>query len=216
MLIPASAGGDACRKRTGPSLYETLMRDLAKSGSARRPARSRRGRATGRCLPEAHRTQPPRTPDARSCEVWEREKASAFPPRSCDGGGACRKRTGPSLHEPLMRDLAKSRNARRPARSCRGRATGRCLPEAHRTQPPRTPDARSCEVSAREKPSAFPPRSREGTVHGIAHQVKPDGRLRGAVGGNGVPEKTRMAPCRASIRLPFPTSTGKRGASRHG
>jgi hypothetical protein len=89
-------------------------------------------------------------------------------------------------------------------------------PEAHQTQPSRTPDARSGEFSERERAGAFPPRSSEETVHGIAHQVKPDGRLRGAVGGNGVPEKMRMAPCRASIRLPFPTTPGKPGAPRHG
>ena len=176
----------------------------------------------------------------------------------------------------------------------------RCLPEAHRTQPPRSPDARSCKVSARERAGAFPMRSCEGTVHGIAHRVKPDGGLRGAPVDDGVPpesfaatptlgdeaarsrdlsfrrrrrvglspygmlprrmrnlpsaargfsvspkpaessirkllprrhkvsgvmdgaprlqalKKTRMAPCRASIRLPFPTSPGKPGAPRHG
>ena len=51
----------------------------------------------------------------------------------------------------------------------------RCLPEAHRTQPSRTPDAQSCKVSERERAGAFPPRSCEGTIHGIAHRVKPDG-----------------------------------------
>ena len=71
-------------------------------------------------------------------------------------GDACRKRTGPSLHEHLMRDLAKSRSARRPARSRCGRAGG--------------------------------------TVHGIAHQVKPGGRLRGT------PETMVVAPF--SIVLP--------------
>ena len=50
----------------------------------------------------------------------------------------------------------------------------RCLPEPHRTRPPRTPDARSCKLSERERAGAFPPRSCEGTVHGIAHQVKPE------------------------------------------
>jgi hypothetical protein len=53
-----------------------------------------------------------------------------------------------------------------------------CVPKAHQTRPSRTPDARSCKVSAREKTGAFPLRSREGTADGIAHQVKPDGRLR--------------------------------------
>jgi hypothetical protein len=98
-------------------------------------------------------------------------------PRSCGAtarGDTCRKRTVPSLHEHLMRDLAKWRRERRPARS-------RCGPET-------------------------------GTVHEIAHQAKPDGGVRGALGADGVPEKMRMAPCRASIRLPFPTSRGKRGA----
>ncbi|HYR07445.1 MAG TPA: hypothetical protein VEQ60_06745 [Longimicrobium sp.] len=45
-------------------------------------------------------------------------------------------------------------------------------------------------------------------VYEIAHQVKPDGELRGASVDDGIPEKTRMAPCRASIPLPFPMSQG--------
>lgn len=69
-----------------------------------------------------------------------------------------------------MRNLAKWRRARRPARS-------RC-------------------------------RRAKGTVHEIAHQVKPDGALRSAVRATGSRKKMRMAPCRASIRLPFPTSQG--------
>jgi len=92
----------------------------------------------------------------------------------------------------------------------------RCLPKAHRTPHPRTPDARSCRVSERDRAGAFPPRSCEGTVRGIAHQVKPDGRLRCAREDDGVPEKILMAPCRASIPLPFPTSAGKPGAPRYG
>jgi hypothetical protein len=92
----------------------------------------------------------------------------------------------------------------------------RCLPEALWTQPSRTPDARSCKVSAREMAGAFPPRSCEATIHEIAHRVKPDGGLRDAVEVNGVPEKMRMALCRASIRLPFPTFPGKLCAPRHG
>jgi hypothetical protein len=91
-----------------------------------------------------------------------------------------------------------------------------CLPEAHRAQPPRTPDARSRKVSAREKAGAFPLRFCETTVHEIAQQVKPDGGLRGAPEDHGVPEKMRMAPCRASIRLPFPTPPGKLRAARNG
>jgi hypothetical protein len=106
---------------------------------------------------------------------FEETPSCSFPASA--GEEASRKRTRPSLHEHLMRDLANSRNARGPARSRRGRPRGK--------------------------------------VHGIAHQVKPDGRLRGAVGGKGVSEKMRMASCRASIRLPVPTSPGKRGAPRH-
>jgi hypothetical protein len=37
----------------------------------------------------------------------------------------------------------------------------------------------------------------------------------GALRRPGVPEKMRMAPCRASIRLPFPASPGKLCAPRH-
>ncbi|HEX5869521.1 MAG TPA: hypothetical protein VFY65_03835 [Longimicrobium sp.] len=44
-------------------------------------------------------------------------------------------------------------------------------------------------MAAREKTGAFPLRSREATIHGIAHRVKPDGGLRGAVEDDGVPEK---------------------------
>ena len=58
--------------------------------------------------------------------------------------------------------------------------------------------------------------SREGTVRGIAHRVKPEWWVAGRCGGRGVFEKMRMAPCRASIRLPFPASPGKYPASRHG
>ena len=69
----------------------------------------------------------------------------------------------------------------------RRRRRRRCVPEAHRTQPPRTPDARSGKLSECERAGAFPPRSCEGTVHGIAHQVKPDGGLRCAPEDDGVP-----------------------------
>ena len=58
--------------------------------------------------------------------------------------------------------------------------------------------------------------SREGMVRGIAHRVKPEWRVAGRCGGKGVSEKMRMAPCRASIRLPFPPSPGKSGATRDG
>ena len=56
--------------------------------------------------------------------------------------------------------------------------------------------------------------SREGTVRGIAHRVKPEWWAAGRFGGKGVPEKMRMAPCRASICLQFPTSSGKPGVPR--
>jgi hypothetical protein len=39
------------------------------------------------------------------------------------------------------------------------------------------------KVSAREKAGAFPLRSCEGTVHGIAHQVKPGWQAAGRYGG---------------------------------
>jgi hypothetical protein len=67
-------------------------------------------------------------------------------------------------------------------------------PKAHQAQPSRTPDARSCEFSERESAGAFPPRSCEGKVHGIAHQVKPDGRLRGAVAAKGFLKKCGWPP----------------------
>ena len=62
------------------------------------------------------------------------------------------------------------------------------------------------------KPGGSRRGSREGRVHGIAHRVKPEWWAAGCCGGKGVPEKMRMAPCRASIRLPFPTSPRKPGA----
>jgi hypothetical protein len=75
----------------------------------------------------------------------------AHPPSSA-GATPAEKRTGTSLHEHLMRDLVKSRSARRPARF-------RC-------------------VRAR------------GTVHGIAHQVKPGWWVAGRSGKQwGSPEK---------------------------
>ena len=58
----------------------------------------------------------------------------------------------------------------------------RCLSKAHRTQPPRIPDARSCDASERERAGAFPPRPCEGMVHGIAHQVKPEWWVAGRFG----------------------------------
>jgi hypothetical protein len=69
---------------------------------------------------------------------------------------------------------------RRPSSS--SPAGGDAWPEAHRAQPPRTPAARSCRLSEREKDCAFPPQSGEGKVHPIAHQVKPDGGLRSRSG----------------------------------
>ena len=63
------------------------------------------------------------------------------------------------------------------------------------------------------KLGAFPRRGARGG-RGIAHRVKPEWWAAGCCGGKGVPEKTRMAPCRASICLPFPTSSGKPGAPR--
>jgi hypothetical protein len=63
---------------------------------------------------------------------------------------------------------------------------------------------------------ASPLRSCEATIHEIAQQVKPDGGLRRALVDHGFLKKLRMAPCRASIRLPFPTDSGKLCAPRHG
>ena len=83
-----------------------------------------------------------------------------------------------SLHEHLMRDLAKSRRARRPARSRRGPARD----------------------GSRDRASG------EAGMMGC-------GVLRKAMGFQ---KKIHMAPCRASLRLPFPTSPGKPGAPRHG
>jgi hypothetical protein len=87
------------------------------------------------------------------------------------------------------------------------------LPQAHRSRTPRSPDARSCEAWAREKAGGRSRRvSREGTVREIAHRVKPNGGSRGAEAGKVSPKKMRMAPCRASLRLPFPRPLGKSGA----
>jgi hypothetical protein len=66
----------------------------------------------------------------------------------------------------------------------------RCLSKAQRTQPPRTPDARSYKIPERERAGAFPLRRCEGTVHGIAHRVEPGGWIRGALGRRwGIPKK---------------------------
>jgi hypothetical protein len=60
------------------------------------------------------------------------------------------------------------------------------------------------------RPGAVPAGSRgKGRIRKIAHRVKPEWRVAGRCGGKGVSEKMRMAPCRASIRLPFPTNPGK-------
>src|SRR5829696_108715 len=64
--------------------------------------------------------------------------------------------------------------------------------------------------------------SREGTVRGIAHRMKPEWWAAGPAAGKVFQKKMRMALCRASIRLPFPTSPGKLGVpcpcrrARHG
>jgi hypothetical protein len=89
------------------------------------------------------------------------------------------------------------------------------LPQAHRSRPPRTTDARSGEPWApREGRGRSRMGPREGTVRGIAHRAKPEWWAAGRCGGKGVPEKTRMALCRASIPLPFPTSPEKPVPSR--
>jgi hypothetical protein len=41
-----------------------------------------------RCLPQAHRTQPPRTPDARSCRLSGHDEAGALLPQSCEREGS--------------------------------------------------------------------------------------------------------------------------------
>ena len=91
----------------------------------------------------------------------------------------------------------------------------RCLPEAHRAQPSPTPDARSGKTRSARTPTRSRCGSCEGTVHTIAHQVEPKGGLRGARETMEHPDKMRMAPCRASIRLPFPTSPERLRAPRH-
>ena len=69
------------------------------------------------------------------------------------------------------------------------------LPKAHRSQPPRTPDARSGEAWAREKAGGVPAEgSREGKVRGIAPRVKPEWQAAGSCGGKGVPEKKADGP----------------------
>jgi hypothetical protein len=85
----------------------------------------------------------------------------------------------------------------------------RCLPEAHRIQPPRTPDARSCRPSERDKAGALLLQSckREGSpdrASGDEDGLPPCAR-KSPCRSASLP-KMRMAPCRASIRLPFPTS----------
>jgi hypothetical protein len=91
------------------------------------------------------------------------------------------------------------------------------LPQAHRSPPPRTPDARSCEAWAGEKAGGVPAEVRaRGRFAGSRIGRSRNGGLRGAAAGKVLPEKTRMAPCRASIRLPFPTPPGKPGSPRPG
>jgi hypothetical protein len=91
----------------------------------------------------------------------------------------------------------------------------RCQSKAHGTQPSRTPDARSVKASEPERFGAFPPRSREATILGIAHQVKPEWQAAERVEDTGISEKILMALCRASIRPPFPTSLEKCRATRN-
>ncbi len=69
-----------------------------------------------------------------------------------------------------------------------------CLPKAHRTRPPRTPDARSCKVSEREKVGAFPLRLSKGKVHGIAHRVKPGWWVAGRCGKHWGSRKNSHGP----------------------
>jgi hypothetical protein len=57
------------------------------------------------------------------------------------------------------------------------------LTQAHRSRPPRTPDARSGEAWAGEKARAFPQGFARGTVRRIAHRAKPEWWLRGAAAG---------------------------------
>jgi hypothetical protein len=92
----------------------------------------------------------------------------------------------------------------------------RRLPEAHRTQPPRTPAARSFKVSVREMAGAFPPRSCEATIYEIAHQVKPDGGPRGALEENGVIEKCGWPPAALGSVCRCRQPQGKLRAPRHG
>ena len=71
----------------------------------------------------------------------------------------------------------------REAPSCSSHHPPAMMPAgAHRTQPRRTPDARSCRVSARDRSDALPLRPCEGTVHGIAHRVKPGWQVAGHSG----------------------------------
>jgi hypothetical protein len=79
-------------------------------------------------------------------------------------------------------------------------------------------------VPSREPSAGTPRPSRGPRLRGIAHRVFVEagsgalaaGRPRRAGdedGGIGVSRKMRMAPCRASIPLPFPTRPHKRGAT---
>ena len=94
MLIPIIRRGDACRKRTGLSRHQHLMRDLAKSSEREKagafPLRSPKGTVHG----IAHQVKP---------EWW----AAVLIP-IIRRGDACRKRTGLGRHQHLMRELAKS------------------------------------------------------------------------------------------------------------
>jgi hypothetical protein len=68
------------------------------------------------------------------------------------------------------------------------------LPQAHRSRPPRTPDARSGEAWAARRPGRFRRGSREGTVRRIAHRAKPNGGLPDAAAGTVFQKKCGWPP----------------------
>jgi hypothetical protein len=126
-------------------------------------------------------------------------------------GGSVGCGRGPSAFFEGSTDAAEA-----PSCASSSSARRRCGLEAHRAQPPRTSAARSRRLSQCEKACAFPPQPGEGKVHPIAHQVKPAAGCGAAPEAMGFLKKFLMALCRASIRVPFPTPSGKLRAPRHG
>ena len=227
------SGGDACRKRTGPSPHEHPMRDLAKSRSARTPARS-----------------PPRVVRGEgSHDRASGEAGRPGPGRSGDDGVSRKNADGPlpRFHPSAVPDIPREVSCAPPRPTCGTRCRAwrarhvsgdavecsqiRDQPEILKEAPPSGGDACRnrtgpsphehpmrdlAEFRSARRPARSPPR----VVRGDGSHDRASGEAGrpgpGRSGDDGASEKTRMAPCRASIRLPFPKSPVKFRAPCHG